>query len=253
MQYMNPNTTPNLFERDKQKLEIITISVGFDDILDVTISENHTQCDHLIIVTTHEDKATQSVCRKHGVTCVPTDVINPSPNEFRKGAGINRGFDFLRYYGWRLYLDADIFLHNNFNRILFNHTYLDESVLYGCDRINVSGLKEFEDIKKRLDNNPQHAYGYLINPSHGGTFGSRYVDGYDLFCPIGAFQLWHASQQKPYPSSKNEASHDDVSWAKLWPRSKRQLLPSTFVYHLVPEGEVVFGANWKGRTQPRIK
>ena len=251
MQYMN-RTETNFFDRDKLKLELVTVSVGFDDILDVTLAENHQQCDHLIVVTTHDDLKTQSVCRKYGVTCVPTDTFTKFPNEFRKGAGINRGFDFFQYYGFRGYIDADCILPNNFNRILFNHTVLDQSVLYGCDRINISGLKELQTVKKRLTSNPQHAYGFLINPSHDGAFGSRYLDGNDSYCPIGFFQLWHSSHQKPYPSSKNEASHDDISFAKLWPKEKRQLLPSAFCYHLVPEGELLFGANWKGRTQPRL-
>lgn len=252
---MNYSTSSNeaLYERDDEKLEIVTVSVGFDDVLDVTLPENHHQCDHLIVVTSHADKKTQAVCQKHGVTCVQTDTFERYDNEFRKGAGINRGFDFFQYYGWRLHIDSDIILPDNFNRLLFNHASLDNQTIYGCDRIDVVGLEELKGIKSSLHHTPQHAHGFLIRPAHDRPIGSRYLDNSDGYCPIGFFQLWNARCHKAYPSSKGDASHDDVSFAKLWPRKNRQVLPIGFCYHLIPEANPEIGKNWKGKTQKNIK
>jgi|SRR5882724_5088879 len=242
----------SLYQKDKEKLEIVTVSVGFDDILDVTLPENHAQCDNLIVVTSHDDRKTQAVCQKHSVTCVPTDVFHRFDREFRKGAGINRGFDFFQYYGWRLHIDSDCILPHNFNRILFNHADLDSNAIYGCDRMDVVGLDELKKIKDSLNHTPQHAHGFLIRPAHGRAIGSRYLDSTDGYCPIGFFQLWNARCHKPYPSSRGDASHDDVSFAKFWPRQNRHILPVGFCYHLVPEADQPIGHNWKRKCQPRI-
>ena len=48
------------------RLEAVTTCVGFDDILDVTLEQNHAHFDSFIVVTSHDDYKTQQVAQKHG-------------------------------------------------------------------------------------------------------------------------------------------------------------------------------------------
>jgi hypothetical protein len=64
--------------------------------------------------------------------------------------------------------------------------------------------------------------------------------------------LTNAKSHKKYPSSKGSAAHDDVSYAKLFPRDKRHILPLGFVYHLVPKANQPIGLNWEGKKQEKI-
>src|SRR5580658_8424827 len=116
---------------DEQRLEAVITCVNFDEILDVTLTNNHPHLDTAIIVTSHADKKTQKVAQKHGATCVQTDLYYKNGRNFNKGAAINAGFNHFHYHGWRLHLDADIALPDNFRRLLFNHTHLDKNCLYG--------------------------------------------------------------------------------------------------------------------------
>ena len=121
------------------RIEAITTCVGFDDILDITLGLNHPHLDTMIVITSHDDKKTQHVAQKHGAVCVQTDLFKKNGRNFNKGAAINAGMARYQYHGWRLHLDSDIILPDNFRRMLFNHTHLDENCIYGADRIDVIG------------------------------------------------------------------------------------------------------------------
>jgi hypothetical protein len=232
------------------RLEAVTVSVGFDDMLDVTLQMNHPHLDTMIVVTAHHDKKTHQVCAKHGAMCVHTDLFSKNGRRFNKGAAINAGFGYFQYLGWRMHLDADIVLPDNFRRVLFNHTHLHRSTLYGSDRVNVIGRKEIDDI--RLNGTPQHQQRCLVESHARRPIGGRFVHTLHGYLPLGYFQLWHSSCQKPYPYSLGTAAHDDTLFSMLWPLSRRQLLPSALVYHLC-EREPQWGENWEGhRKQPRL-
>jgi hypothetical protein len=229
------------------RLEAVTTCVGFDDMLDVTLTRSHPHLDTMIVVTSHSDTATKRVCGKHGVICVQTDLFVKNGRSFNKGAAINAGFARFQYYGWRLHLDADIVLPDNFRRILFNHSYLDQACLYGADRVNALP----QDLKLSY---PQHHQGCLVNSHIQRQIGARFVHGLHGYCPIGYFQLWHCSCQKPYPYSLGTAEHDDVMFAMQWPESQRRLLPGVIVSHLVSRLGGAMGENWDGRRrEPRLE
>lgn len=219
--------------------------MGFDDLLDVTLGYNHPHVDHLIVVTSHQDKKTQGVCHKHGVTCVQTDLFGKNGRKFNKGAAINAGMGHFQYQGWRLHLDADIILPDNFRRMLFNHTHLDKSGLYGCDRVNVIGLGALQGL------NQQHLHSALTEVTTGPV-GARYISPLQGYLPLGFFQLWHSSCQKDYPYSLGTAAHDDMLFAGLWPRSHRHHLASVICYQL-SQRQPVWGENWEIRTSPRLE
>jgi len=235
---------------DSLRLEAITVSVGFDDYLDVTLGLNHPHLDTMVVVTSMTDTKTQAVCRKHGATCVQTDLIEKNGRAFNKGAAINAGLANLQYRGWRMHLDADVILPDNFRRVVFNHTHLDASVIYGADRVNIVGAEELKKYLATLL--PQHFQGLLVQAAPSRPIGARIVSTLHGYLPLGCFQLWHVSCQKPYPYSLGTAAHDDMMFAALWPLSKRQLLPSVIVYHLCSQ-EPTWGENWEGdRAQPRF-
>lgn len=243
---------PELFASEALRIEAVTACVGFDDVLDVTLANNHPNLDTMIVVTSHEDKKTQEVARKHGAICVQTDLFRKNGRRFNKGAALNAGFDRFQYHGWRLHLDSDILLPDNFRRILFNHTHLDENCIYGADRVDVIGLNELDALKGRLQSEPQHAWSAFINPAQNRPLSPRYVDPLRGYVPIGFFQLWNAKCQKPYPYSLGTAAHDDVMFAAEWPLSHRRHLPTVVCYHLCAQTPTL-GENWDGkRRQPRI-
>jgi hypothetical protein len=243
-----------MYEQDAHRLEAVTVSVGFDDFLDVALALNHPHLDNLIVVTSHEDRATQQVCLKHSVTCVPTDLHRKNGRCFNKGAAINAGFGHFQFHGWRIHLDADIALPDNFRRLLFNHSILERDCLYGADRVDVVGTEGIDALLRGRLALPQHAFRSGLSSVHGGAVFSqspsassaRFVDNLYGYCPIGFFQMWHASRQRPYPYSLGTAAHDDVLFAALWPEAKRRLLPTAICYHLCATPPY-YGQNWDGR------
>jgi hypothetical protein len=235
---------PNeLQERESRALEAVTTCVGFSDMLAETLAANHPHVDTHIVVTRHDDRATQEVCRKHGATCVLSDLFSKDGRNFNKGAAINAGFDYFRFHGWRLHLDVDILLPDNFRRVLFNHTHLERDCLYGCDRVDVIGREGLSRVRTQ---GPQYN-GAMVNSPHG-PISHRWVDRLRGYVPLGFFQLWHCSTQKPYPWSLGTAAHDDLMFGALWPLAKRRHLASVICHHLCARTPVI-GENWDGRRQ----
>src|SRR3984885_7088204 len=239
---------PTKYALESLRLEAVTVCVGFDDLLDLTLPLNHPHLDTMIVVTSHDDRRTQQVAKKHGAICVQTDLFTKNGRHFNKGAAINAGFSRFQYHGWRLHLDSDIALPDNFRRILFNHTALDRDCIYGADRVDVVG----KDALSAARLQPQHSHGFLLVPRPPQPLSARYVDTLRGYVPIGFFQLWHCSTQKDYPWSLGTAQHDDVLFAEQWPRPNRKLLPSVITYHLCAQPPKL-GENWDGqRAQPRM-
>jgi hypothetical protein len=244
--------TSGLHAQESLRLEAVTTCVGFDDVLDVTLGLNHPHLDTMIVVTSHDDRRTQLVAQKHGAICVQTDLFKKNGRNFNQGAAINAGLGRCQYHGWRLNLDSDIALPDNFRRVLFNHTHLDADCLYGADRVDVISRGELGTLKSTLAHSPQAAWGFLVDPSHHRPVGSRYVDTLRGYCPMGFFQLWNAKNSHVYPWSLGTAAHDDILFADQWPASQRRHLPTVICYHLCAQ-QPVMGENWDGnRQQPRF-
>ena len=246
----------NPYDTDALRLEGLCACVGFDDILDYTLSLNHSHFDHFIVVTSHNDWKTEAVGRKHGATVVKTDLFQKNGRNFNKGAALNAGMAYFQYHGWRQHIDADIALPDNYRRVLFNHTHLERDCLYGADRIDVVGAKNIADLRTHFADYPQHRLRFMVDPTHdrqlSGPIGARLVGNLDGYTPLGYFQLWHSSCQKEYPWSLGTAAHDDVMFSRLWPLKQRRLLPSLFCYHICPSAPQ-WGENWDGnRKQPRM-
>src|SRR5438876_7993880 len=232
-------------EREALRLEVVITSVGFDDLLEVTLERNHCHFDSVIVVTTHADRATQKVALKHGAFCVQSDWFFKNGRSFNKGAAVNAGFDHFQYHGWRMHMDTDIVLPDNFRRVIFNHSHLEQHCIYGADRLNIIGHERIRKLIASRDN--QHHHRLLVgeNGNEGGL-GHRLVCNLRGYLPLGFFQLWHCSAQKPYPYSLGTAAHDDMMFSASWPTHSRRHLPSVICYHLCPTKPKI-GQNWDGK------
>ncbi len=247
MSWQNDNNL-DLQAKEALRLEGVMTSVGFDDVLDVTLGFNHPHFDTLIVVTSHDDRKTQKVCQKHGVTCVQTDLFKKNGRNFNKGAAINAGFNYFQYHGWRMHLDCDIILPSNFKRVLFNHSTLHPANLYGFDRIDVIGKQGLKDFLP-------HYYGQHDGMKVSASFGAishRWVDNLEGHLILGFAQLFHCSCQKPYPYSLGNAAHDDLIFSALWGKENRIHLPTLVLYHLVTETPYI-GQNWENRRSKRLE
>lgn len=229
------------------KLEGLTVSVGYADFLEHTLPDNLQHFDRFVVVTHPNDKATQSLCTKFGVDCIKTEVMHDDGDKFNKGRLCNLGLSHLRHDGWLVHLDADIVLPHRF-RPMLAHAKLDTANIYGADRLNCRSYDDWLKYRNKLV--PQHMWRFLVTPVAEFSLGSRLLHQEYGWCPIGYFQMWHASQQRSYPINHGSAEHSDVLFAVQWPRPKRILLPEFFVTHL-ESGASEFGANWQGRkTKP---
>jgi hypothetical protein len=237
------------YSADSLRLEAVTTCVGFADMLDVTLKQNHPQLDTMIVVTSHDDRQTQAVAQKHGAICVQTDLFKKNGRNFNKGAAINAGMARWQYYGWHLHIDADTMLPDNARRLLLNHTALDPNCIYGADRVDVIGRAEWSAIQA---GDPQHLNSFNLVSGSNRSISHRYIDPLRGYVPIGFFQLWNARCEKPYPWSLGTAAHDDVMFAEQWPAQCRRHLPTLICYHLVQRPPMI-GENWDGnRRQPRL-
>jgi hypothetical protein len=120
------------------------------------------------------------------------------------------------------------------------------------DRFNVIGADKIKKLKSGRAN--QYKYGLLLGETEDdGKLGHRLVCNLRGYLPLGFFQMWHASTQKPYPYSLGTAAHDDMMFSALWPTACRRHLPGVICFHLLPTAPKV-GENWDGkRKQPRLE
>lgn len=226
-------------------LECVVVCDQYADFLAQTLPHNKILFDKVVIVTSHEDKATQRICEFYHVECVRTDDLQSRKGEFWKAKGINAGLAKLSQSDWVIHLDADIWLPPQ-ARILLERAQLDKSMLYGADRFIVKGPKAWHEFLERP--RLQHECDSWIHMD-GFPLGTRVMQALGAgYIPIGFFQLWHpkTSGINSYPENHSDAGRTDVLFAEQWPRSKRSLLPEIIGYHLESD-DSAFGVNWAGR------
>ena len=247
--YTHHPTPSDPFSADALRIEAVTTSVGFDDILDVTLTANHAHFDSMIVVGAGDDTKTRDCCYKHNAIFVESHLFKLHGRNFNKGAAINQGFGHFQYNGLRLHLDSDIMLPDSFRRVMLNHTHLDRKGLYHADRTDLVGWDEINSFL--YPKCPQHHHN-VVQSHHHRPIRERFVHPLYGFVPIGYFQMWHASEQKSYPHGLGTAAHDDVLFAVQWAPEHRHLLPSVIVGHVCAK-QPQFAENWEGRRgQPRL-
>ncbi len=234
-----------------KKISALTVSVGYSDFLCWTLTENKHLFDNWIIVTDTKDTETKKLCDNHNVMCIQTDVFYENGAKFNKYAGINEGLKYIDRDGWIVFLDSDIVLHG-MTKYVLEHIPLDETCIYGIDRVNCIGLENWLSYVAKRDALYQN---WLLHGS-GMEFGARLVHyfGEDRdngkfvgWRPLGFFQMCHGKSFQDYPQKSKGADHCDLEFVRYYyTREKRVLIPELIAIHLESIGAYK-SINWSGR------
>lgn len=224
--------------------------MNYGDFLAAVAPFNRASLDRWIVVTRPSDEETRAVCKRYDIETLLTDE-GAAP--FCKGWLIERGLQMQSADAWRLHIDADIALPLD-TRTRLSAAALDESCIYGCDRVMLRSKGEWETCIPWLI--AQHDYHNRLRVPF--RIGTRWVGRDTGYVPIGFFQLWHGRADiaggvriRPYPVKHNNACRTDVQHALQWDRAKRLLLPDILVAHIESE-PAPLGANWNGRTTKKF-
>jgi len=238
------------------KLHALTVSVNYSDLLVHTIATNKDLFDRWVIVTDLRDTVTHELCAVNNLLCVKTDVFY-TKGIFNKWAAINEGLKYVDDDAWVLFIDSDIALDPSTRRVLENLS-LNKGCLYGIDRLNCVGLQAWLNFRKGVGILKEN---WMLTTA-GLEFGARLVHHYghegengrfEGYRPCGYFQLAHRSAFTTHPQDSLGADHEDMVFARQWPRDRRVLIPEIYCVHLeaprVKAGEF-WGVNWYGRVSP---
>jgi hypothetical protein len=238
------------------RIEAVTVCVGYADFLAVTAAHNRGLFDRMIVVTTSADAETREVARRWNMELLLVDEASRD-GEFNKGHMIRRAQRLLAADAWRLHLDADIVFPRHFRNALVAAD-LDKECVYGFDRVMVKSYEKWLDLLNSGYLNHQWDYHCRVQFPLGVEVGSRWAASDFGYSPIGWGQLWHADQDehmsfqhRAYPRFHGEASRTDTQHSLQWDRRKRVLIPEIIAVHLESETSPM-GTNWKGRKTKRF-
>jgi hypothetical protein len=207
-------------------IKAITVCVGYDDFLRLTIARVLQHVDKLLVVTSHADVRTQELVAQYPkAVCHKTDAFYDDGASFNKGKAMEEGFDVLGRNGWVLILDADIVLPAT-----IPHFELQSGKLYTPARrimTAIDGLTELPEIDMKK----------LPLRQESGNFGY--------------FQLFHADdpviRTLPwYETTWVHAGGADSVFEKRWAKANRLRMPFEVVHLGDPD------QNWYGRVRPRL-
>lgn len=230
------------------KIEGVIVCINYSDFLKVTLPNNRTLFDKLVIVTDTKDTETHKTCEFYNVECIITDIFYKDSNIPNKALGINEGLKSLSMSGWVVHLDADIWLPPMTRNILENLP-LKESIIYGIDRMMCNSYKEWHQFISLKQTQGIHE-GWIYLHLHHFPIGQRIVQYHgDGYMPIGYFQLWNPSKSniKSYPINVCGFDRTDVEHLKQFKRQNRGFIPELVCIHLASEKHDM-GQNWRGRT-----
>ena len=219
--------TPNLIINSKRekKLDVVIVSVNYNDFLAVSLQHNVEIFDNITVVTSESDILCQKICEKFGVNCLVTDVMYDHESDFNKGKAINYGINSISDPDFILLLDADIIVRGN-----IDIENLNEELLYTSSRYICKSYTQLNDV---ISN------GRILDESftHEGDKG------------IGFFQLFYINhnsidRDKVYPETSTDASWDDLIFRDKFP--KREIIKNTIIHLGDPY------TNWKGRKSNRF-
>jgi len=207
----------------------ITVSVEYDDLLEITLHRAAQVLDKIVVVTTPEDHATLAiVARVPNAVVYCTDAFYRDGAAFNKGRAIEEGLDFLGRRGWILSFDADIVLpadfppeHQRYKRVLY------------------------APWRRILDDPTQH--GHYADPATWRKL-PRYEETWEF---AGACLLFHADAphlgEPPWFGVTWEAAQGyDTEFFFKWPEKHRKRWDYD-VLHLGRHTQ-----NWYGRRTPKL-
>src|SRR6185437_13051903 len=139
------------------RVEAITVCCRYADFLSVTVQENQSLLDDLVVVTTEDDHETIDVCRRFSLHYIATDD-HKRGGPFNKARLIQRAFGQISAADWVLHLDSDVVLPRRF-RDLLEWADLQEDCIYGFDRCNVVGWDAWQKLKHEKGGWDNHRFG----------------------------------------------------------------------------------------------
>lgn len=186
-------------------LEGIIVSVGCASSLKMVLSHNSQFFDTLVVVTTSGDLETQELVKQTSAKLLISDVCYEG-DVFNKAKMINEALKILEMKDWILFLDADIWLPNDFRNKLFNYT-LNPGCLYYTRRRPITNINEFSNgeqpqlMEIREDSVAIGAYGFfqLWNVKAKSVREIKPFKYPEVFCSAGGLDLWFRGL---FPKSK---------------------------------------------------
>ena len=207
------------------KIDVIIVSVDYNDFLPITLENNIKIFDSITVVTSINDEECQKICQDFNVNCVVTERMYENGAKFNKGKAINEGIKSLLNPNWILLIDADIIVPETFTES-FKDNYTNINSLYVCNRVM---FKEYQS--------------YLDWKSGSGIKGQvSKLNG------IGYFQLFNINsnclQRIVYPENSNNAAGSDISFRNRFTEKVDLKIESI---HLG-----ISYQNWNGRETPEF-
>lgn len=204
----------------------LVVSVGYDDLLGITLPRNARHLTDILVVTAPGDERTQAVVKTvPSARCFVTDAFYRDGAKFNKGAAVEAAFDVLGRDGWTLIWDADVLLPDS-----PDWRECDPARLYGAKRRLLNDPKQWHPGFKDWKSLP-------LSPEYGWP---------------GYFQLFHGSAprlrtKRPwYATHSPHAAIGDKYFHDHWPTEEKGWLGFE-VLHLGPRD-----VNWHGRASPRL-
>jgi hypothetical protein len=205
-----------------RKIDIIIVSVNYNDYLLVTLSNNIKYHYNITVVTSEDDLLCHKICDNFNVKCVVSDRIYENGAKFNKGKAINDGIRTINNPDFILILDADIVLTE---RIDMSSLCDDSNILYYTSRYICGEYNTYEKwVNKKIE---------LQN-----------IGKYENKIGLGFFQLFKYCPDKKYPEN-----FTDAGWSDL-------IFRDTFIHkEKIEESVIHLGdpmVNWKGRISDRF-
>lgn len=205
-------------------MKSLTVCVGYDDLLDITLPRNAHHFTECLVITTPDDERTHRVVKSvPNARLLTTDAFYQHSAKFNKGLAVEEGFDALGRDGWLCVWDADIIMPSSMNL-----GGLCPSMLYSAQRLI---LKNVQDWSPGLD-------------------WAR-ADSIRDVVFAGYFHVFHANdvhlKRRPwYDVTFAHAGGGDGYFQSRWTPVEKVYLPFK-VLHLGPPD-----TNWCGRITRRV-
>jgi pyruvyltransferase len=206
------STTPT---KRSKKLDVIIVSVDYNDLLILTLQKNKRIFHNITVVTSKTDQKCKEICDKFGVSCIQTDIMYDNNSVFNKGKAINAGINSIENPDLILLLDADIIVENDINLHDLNDKYL-----YTSERIILPNYDSYID--------------YINNGVYNKLDRDQGLGFYQLF----SINNNSINRNNPYPDNSS-----DASWSDLEFRNKFQFKKN--IDRVIHLGDIA--KNWKGR------
>ena len=204
---------------DISKIDLVIVSVDYNDFLVLTLKNNLKYFSRITVVTSTSDVKCQQICESLNVKCVVTDKMYEGGDSFNKGKAINEGIKSLIEPDWILILDADIIITKKLDILKLERKTVYTSDRWICE--NYETFKKWEEEEISIEE----------------------VGKYEEDRGFGFFQLFNYKYlnikgNKVYSESYENAASSDIRFLEIF--DKKENITSSI--HL---GSV--RSNWRGR------